>query len=235
MGLWLRMVGTTYRKVEGLMRPWLYARQKRVVLQRYPQLAPVMAAYERHYIRVQYGAHDLSLMERIQRKIAQDSQYIYGSTPWATFMQIAEHLPLEPDDVFVELGSGTGHLCFFMHQALGVQAIGLEALNTFVTTAKTLVQELSQPPYDLDLKGLSFYNLDFMTFHFPRGSIFYLAGTCFPAELQARIAEKLATTRSGTRVIALTHPLEAPGFELLHEIPATFSWGRDIARIYRKT
>lgn len=228
-----RLIGFVYRKTDQWTRPFIFNRQKKQVLAAYPQLRPVMEAFERRYIRVEYGAHDLSLMERIQRKIAQDERYIYGATPWVALLRLSQEIEIRPDEVFVELGCGTGHFCFFMQQVFGVQAIGIEALNTFVLNAKEMMQELSEPPSSLHFEGLQFLNLDFMHFNFSRASLFYAAWTCFPEAVRAAILEKFfRECKPGTRLLVLTHALDDPRLELKHAFETFFSWGRDVVRLY---
>jgi SAM-dependent methyltransferase len=230
-----RLIGFVYRKIDQLSRPFIFNRQKKQVLARYPQLRPIMEAFEKRYIRVQYGAHDISLMERIQRKISQDERYIYGATPWVALLRLTENLEINPDEVFVELGCGTGHFCFFMQQVFGIQAIGIEALNTFILNAKEMMIELAEPPHSLDFKGLQFLNLDFMHFNFSRATLFYTAWTCFPGPVREQILEKFCREcKAGTRLLVLSHQLDDPRLELQQEIETFFSWGKDVARLYRK-
>lgn len=231
---WHRIVGTSYRKTESLLRPFLFGREKRRVLKRYPALRPVMEAFERHYIRVEYGAHDRSLMERIQRQLTEDDAYVYGSTPWTAFLQIADVLDVQPTDVFIEPGCGTGHLCFLMNQVYGIRAQGIEVIANFVTTANAIRTELSGPPHGLQLDQLKFYNLDFFSCDLSRGTLFYVAGTCFPEDYRQRLLDKIvAEAPPGARLITLTHPLEDARFQLQHRVDTLFSWGRDKALIYR--
>lgn len=232
---WHRIIGSVYRKTEGLLRPVLYSREKRRVLKRFPALKPVMELYEKQYIRVEYGAHDLSLMERLQRKLTDRDEYVYGSTPWSAFLKISDQLQIGPDDVYIEPGCGTGHLCFFMNQAFGIETIGIEAIATFVNTGNAMRQELAAAPHHLKLDKVKFYNLDFFNCDFSRGTIFYIAGTCFPDDYRQRLLDKITKeARPGITLITLTHELEHPAFELQGQVEALFSWGRDKALIYRK-
>ncbi|PKL80292.1 MAG: hypothetical protein CVV27_00605 [Candidatus Melainabacteria bacterium HGW-Melainabacteria-1] len=227
-----QLVGSCYRKTESLLRPVLFRREKSAVLSRYPQLQSVMEAFERHYIRVEYGAHDRSLMERIQRKLTDQDAYVYGTTPWRAFVKISASLEIGPEDVFIEPGCGTGHLCFFMNQAYGIRAQGVEVIANFVTTANQIRQELIDQ--GLDLSQLSFYNLDFFSCDLSRGSIFYIAGTCFPDDYRDRLYAKIAAdAKPGSTVITLTHAIEHPAYVFSHRVDALFSWGRDKALVYR--
>lgn len=227
-----RLFGTSYRKLEALLRPILYQREKQAVLARYPQLAPVMEAFEKHYIRVEYGAHDRSLMERIQRKMTEHSAYVYGTTPWRSFMKIADSLKITPEDVFIELGCGTGHLCFFMNQAYGIRSQGIEIMANFVQSANQICQELGKQ--GLDFKQLKFYNLDFFSSDLSRGTIFYIAGTCFPDDYRERLLEKIAAEApDDSTVITLTHEIQHSAYHFSHKVAGVFSWGRDKALVYR--
>jgi SAM-dependent methyltransferase len=230
---WLRLVGWTYRTLDRWTRPGLFWRQKRRVLSVYPQLAPLLEAFERHYIRVEFSAHDLSLQERIRRKMSEDREHIYGTTPWLTLLELTRELTFAPDEVFVELGCGTGHFCFFMQQVYSIRAIGLETLNTFVGRAKQIMCELSGPPHQLDLSQLQFFNLDLKTFNFSRGSFFYTTWTCFAPETRATIQQKfIRDCQPGARLLVISHAAEDPRLKLLRESRHLFSWGWDTARLY---
>jgi hypothetical protein len=214
------------------LRPIFFQGEKDRVLKAFPALKPVMEAFERHYIRVEYSAHDRSLMERIARNITEQDAYVYGMTPWQTFLKIAATLEIGPDDIFIEPGCGTGHLCFFINQAYGIRVIGIEAIADFITTAQTIRRELIDQ--GLDLSRLAFYNLDFFTSDLSRGTLFYIAGTCFPDDYRIRLLEKIAAEAAvGSTVITLTHAIEHPAYALQHKVEGLFSWGRDKALIYR--
>lgn len=229
-----RLIGLGYRWIEGLMRPLLYRREKAGVLSRFPNLAPVMNAFEARYIRAEYGAHDQSLMERRQRQLTEQEAYVYGSTPWLTFLDIADSLSIDSRDVFIEPGCGTGHLCFLMNQAFGVQAIGIEAIGTFVEGARAIQAQLRAA--GLALEGLHFEQGDFLARDFREGTIFFIAGTCFPEGLRRQLSDKIAAEApAGATVIALTHAIEDKAFRLSHQVEGLFSWGRDKALIYKLT
>lgn len=229
-----RLLGLGYRRLEGLMRPMLYRREKAGVLSRFPGLAPVMAAFEARYIRAEYGAHDQSLMERRQRQLTDQEAYVYGSTPWLTFLNIADSLEIDSADVFIEPGCGTGHLCFLMNQAFGARAIGIEAIGTFVEGARAIQAQLSEA--GLALEGLHFEQGDFLARDFSEGTIFFIAGTCFPEGLRRQLSDKIAAEApADATIIALTHAIEDTAFSLSHQVEGLFSWGRDKALIYKLT
>lgn len=229
-----RYLGFVIRKTDKLLRPHLFRRQRKAVLKAHPELEPLMDLYAQKYIQVEYSAHDQSLMERIHRKIAYEDQYIYGSTPWKVFMTIAERLDISPKDVFVELGCGTGHLCFYMNKVHGIKSVGIEALAHFVAIAKEMKKSLEEPPHHWDLKQLYFYNLDFLTFDISQGSLFYMAGTCFPDDFRDKIIQKMKRDAPhDSRLITLTHAIVDPQFLELDQFEAIFSWGRDKVFIYK--
>lgn len=239
-----RIIGFVYRKSESIIRPMLYQREKKRVLKRYPFLRPAMEAFEQHYIRVEYGAHDRSLMERMRRKMTDKDEFVYGSTPWSAFIKITDQMEISPEDVYIEPGCGTGHLCFFMNQVFGISTLGFEVIANFIETGNQIRQELAQQPESTDqraldqqtfLKKVAFYNLDFFSCDFSRGSIFYIAGTCFPDDYRNKLVEKIYKEgKKDCTLITLTHELEHPGFELKSQVDAVFSWGRDKALIYQK-
>ena len=117
-----------------------------------------------------------------------------------------------------------------MHQIYGIECIGIEALANFIDTGNTIKTELSHLP---DPEKLKLYNLSFFQTDLSRGTLFYIAGTCFPLDYKERLLKKVRKeAKPGSRVITLTHPIDLEGFTFSHEVKATFSWGRDRALIY---
>lgn len=228
-----RLLGTTIVRADALTRPWRFRLEKMRMVQKYPQhpeLKALMEAFEKHYIAVEYGAHDRSLIERRQRNMTERDEFVYGTTPWLSFAKVLDSLTIQAEDVFIEPGCGMGHLCFLVHQRYGIESIGFEALANFIDTTQQIKKELPQLPHPEKLK---FYNLDFFKADLSRGTLFYIAGTCFPLDYKTRLLKKVRKeARSGSQVITLTHPIELEGFRFSHEVKATFSWGRDRALIY---
>lgn len=228
-----RLIGTTIVRADALTRPWRFRLEKMRLTRRYPQhphLRDIMEAFERQYITVEYGAHDRSLIERRQRDMTDKDEFVYGTTPWLSFAKVLETLDIQSDDVFIEPGCGMGHLCFLVHQLYGIECIGIEALANFIQTGNAIKAELPHLPAPQKLK---LYNLDFFQTDLSRGTVFYIAGTCFPLDYKDRLLKKVRKeAKSGSRIITLTHPITQEGFTFSHEVKATFSWGRDRALIY---
>ncbi len=232
MNLLQRLIGKTIVRSDALTRPLRFKIEKKRVLKRYPQLQFVMEAFEKHYIQVEFGAHDRSLIERRERQITDSDEFVYGTTPWLSFLKVLETLDLSDKDVFIEPGCGMGHLCFLVHQIYAMECIGIEALGNFIHTGNQIKAEVASLP---DPKKLKLYNLDFFQCDFSRGTVFYVAGTCFPLDYKQRLIEKIAKeAAAGSTLITLTHDVEHDAFVFSHEVRATFSWGRDRALIYTR-
>lgn len=231
-----RLIGTTIVRTDAATRPLRFRLEKMRVQRKYPQhphLKPLMEAFEKHYIKVEFGAHDRSLIERRQRQMTDQDEFVYGTTPWLSFLKVLDSLEIKDNDVFIEPGCGMGHLCFLVHQIYGIECIGIEALANFIDTGNTIKSELSHLPAPEKLK---LFNLNFFQTDLSRGTLFYIAGTCFPLDYKERLLKKVRKeAKPGSRVITLTHPIEMDGFVFSHEVKATFSWGRDRALIYTLT
>ena len=104
MSRWNPLDQLKYQLITPLQEAWQAAR----ITNRYPQLDPVIKAYQALYPYA--GASTLvSVNEREARGIDDDT-LTYGETRWATFMELLSQLEVSPDDRFIDLGCGTGFL-----------------------------------------------------------------------------------------------------------------------------
>jgi len=184
----------------------------------YPQLAPVVKAYQTLY-PYSGAATSISVTERQQRGI-EDDTLTYGETRWVTFLDALQELKIGPEDRFLDLGCGAGFLCFLVSGIYGIPATGVDQIGGFIDNANQIVTELNLP--DLRFLQADFFELSFLPF-----SVFYATCTCFPEDVMALLSEKFEETAPGTRIITVTDPVEAPYIKLRKVIKAKFTWGQD--------
>lgn len=201
-----------------VITPLQEARQAAKVIKRYPQLEPVITAYQRLYPYA--GAStSVSVNEREARGIDDDT-LTYGETRWTSFVELQQYLTVSPSDRFIDLGCGTGFLCFMMAAIYGIPATGVDMIQGFIENATQVRQALGweQPRF----VQADFFELSFLPF-----SLIYATCTCFPEDVMAQLSEKLAETEPGTRILTVTDLPEGEHLRLLRRIPTKFSWGLD--------
>lgn len=156
-----------------------------------------------------------------------DDLTVYGETPWTTLEKVCEAVKLGTDDVFVELGAGTGRNLLFVHYWYGARAVGYELVPRFVEKFSWLQKHLLlEGVADLHLANWFDENL--------AGSVFFLVGSCYSDEHLEQATAKLLELEVESRVVTVSYPLTDPGFELLESFSAPFSWGIGTVYVHKR-
>ena len=101
-----------------------------------PQMEPVVAAYRKRYPHIA-EAVVMSMDERDARFLG-DSTLTYGETRWTSFIQVLSQLKLTAQDVFMDLGCGTGFLCMLASCSSGCRAEGHDIISGLIYHAKQI-------------------------------------------------------------------------------------------------
>lgn len=166
-----------------------------------------------------YRMNKRFLMMRGEKEI-----YTYGETPLTTLDFIAHEAQIGPQDRVIELGSGRGRNCFWLHSIIGCEVVGIEYVPEFVERANRIKERLG-------VSGVEFLLGDFMNPKggFPVGTIYYLYGSCLSDSDIEKLAERLAKLPRGTKIITVSYPLTEyilkPSFEVINHFTAPFTWG----------
>ncbi len=145
------------------------------------------------------------------------SELTSGQTPFRVLALALEAIPdMASRKMFVDLGSGSGHLVFFVREKYGIEAFGFEVMPTLVKLAQW---EAKKSP------KVTFRHGDFLTEFLPPADVFFMAGTCFNGLTQSRSIEVLSGIQKESYVITVSWPLDHPHFRLLKTWNVLFSWG----------
>jgi hypothetical protein len=124
--------------------------------------------------------------------------------------QIVEHLRLDSDDVFVDLGCGTGRAVVEMFLSTPVKrAIGYELVKERYDHAMEVRNMMiNNPLYTINKKSnskrhLEFYNQNIVDADLSKATVVYLCSTCFSNDLLGIIVEKLAKCKKLKAVFTL--------------------------------
>jgi SAM-dependent methyltransferase len=135
-----------------------------------------------------------------------DSEMVYGNTPPAVVVKLLELAEVQADDVFYDLGCGFGVPTVVAARACR-RSLGIEILPEVAAQAQKIASAL-------ELQNTSFVVADFKTADVSDGSLIYCYSTCLRPESRKVVAELVAKTRPGTRILSVTHTLEHPELEL---------------------
>ena len=154
------------------------------------------------------------------------SSLTYGETPRPVMKKIRRWSQIGSEDLFLELGSGTGHFSLWLSLISQCQSIGIEFVPQFVESANFIAKKHS-------------INAQFLVadlFEYPWGSadLIYLTATCFKEEQMEEVAKKCEELKSGARLVVLTYSLDVKSLELCEMWVEDFSWGSSTLFLYKK-
>lgn len=104
-------------------------------------------------------------------------------TPARVLLDLVDHAPLTPADVFYDLGSGLGQVVLLVHLLTGVQARGVEIEPAFCAFAQQQAQTLG-------LTDVAFINSDARTADYSDGTLFFMF-TPFRRQLLQTVLDRL--------------------------------------------
>ncbi len=117
----------------------------------------------------------------------------YQPTPVRHILQLITASALVPDDIFVDLGSGLGHVPLLVSVMTGAQSVGIEVQSAYVASARKCARSL-------DLSRVRFIAQDAREADLSGGTVFYLYSP-FNGSILADVLSKLrkqSTRRSIT-------------------------------------
>lgn len=176
-------------------------------------------------------AMKISLNYRSRNNI-NSSNFVYGEIKISSFCDILDFINLNENDIFYDLGSGSGKAVLAAYLYKNPQkAIGIEYIPDLVEVAKKSLKKLEEK-LSSNL-NIEFINADMRNYDFSNGTCFFIHATTWQEDLMNPIKETLKKTNSGTKIILVTKSFEEPKyFKLLKTEIYPFDWGEGTVRFY---
>ncbi len=189
------------------------------------QLREQMRVIFRYYRNVRFALVDLGFCffaffcnpYRICRKFT--GTHSYGETPITTFAELAKAAGLVKEDVFVDLGSGRGKLCFWSSLWIGCESRGVEQVPGLVRQSKWLAKAF-RVPVCFDQEKMETADLSYAT-------VVYL----YTMEWDETL---LLEMPPGARLITVGAPVDLDGFAVVKIVEAKYPWGTTEVFIQRR-
>lgn len=180
------------------------------------QLREQVRVIFRYYRNVRFALVDLGFCcfafffnpYRICRKFT--GTHSYGETPITTFAQLAKVAGLAKEDVFVDLGSGRGKLCFWASLWIGCESRGVEQVPGLVRQSKWLAKAFRIP--------VRFDHGKMETVDLSHATVVYL----YTMEWDETL---LLEMQQGARLITVGSPVDLEGFAVLKTVAVRYPWG----------
>lgn len=171
-------------------------------------------------IREEYWfSNPYKIAKRYYSELGEDP-YVYGETPFETFMQIGNALKLKPQDTLLELGCGRGRGAFFLNHFFGSKIVAIEQIPEFIERAQRVQRSHC-------LRRVEFRCQDMLKCSFDGASAVFLAGTCLQEDVIERLTRKLSQYHA--RIATISYPLK--GFKVSQELEILMPWGTTSAFI----
>jgi SAM-dependent methyltransferase len=166
--------------------------------------------------------------------------FTYGEVTYRGFYEILRLINPHPDEIFYDLGSGTGKAVFITSLLTPCKkSIGIEILKDLYLTSEKIKEHYTHqylptlPPYKQTQK-IEFHHADFTKYDYTDGDIIFMNSIAFSYEFDDVFTEKLQHLKKGTRIILLGEPLELPHFTVIAQNKHVFSWDHVNTVIYIK-
>lgn len=174
----------------------------------------------------------ISLSERNKLNIT-SKEFVYGEIEFDSFIELLEKIKPKPEDIFYDLGSGTGKPCTAIGLVYDIKkAIGYEILESLIEISNKILEKLKQKV--TNLPEIEFKKGNFLEEDFSEGTIIFSHATCFEDSTMEKLEEKLKQLKQGSKILLITKKLKSESFQLLEEGDKKMSWGYATYRIYEK-
>jgi SAM-dependent methyltransferase len=220
-----QMFASVYHYIRYKFKYIIDKRDQQLVKTFCKNIGPVIRETENFYAK--YNSTSISLNERKEKGLLENLSLTYGETPWEACVQILGDLEISRQDVFYDLGCGSGRLVFLINRKFGSKSIGIDLIENFIKISNIVCQ-------NLDLKKIKFINADFLKKDLSDGTIFYITATCFEPELLEKISHKLKEIPLQAKVIIITRQLECEHLKLYLTKKYNFGWAKDTAYFYER-
>ena len=186
-------------------------------------------------------AKSSSLRYRLLHLI-QDKEFIYGEIDFLSFYTILERTSPSNQDVFYDLGSGSGKAALSAALFFNVnKSVGVELLPPLYEQSNTLLKKAIQRFQQKDIEKIylpqmdriQFINDSFLHYDFGDADIIYVAATCLTDTTWNELISKMARLKPGSRIIVATRMIHHEQFESIYQGIELMSWGLCPIRIYK--
>lgn len=171
-----------------------------------------------------------------------NKEFIYGEIDFLAFFLLLEKVKPQTNEIFYDLGSGTGKATFTAGLFFDLsKSCGVELLPPLYQQAaqqlKKAIQWIQNGDIDKHffkkIASMEFTNDNFLDYQFHDADIIYIAATCLNDDTWSKLVKKMTQLKAGCRIIVATREIQSPQFETIYQGIDLMSWGLCPVNIYR--
>ncbi|MFN3995771.1 MAG: hypothetical protein ACK4GR_04485 [bacterium] len=180
-------------------------------------------------------------------KIPNAENYTYGETPYITITEILKDLidlTQTKDYIFIDLGCGVGKTVFTTNILFGIQSIGVDNIQTFITKANKIKKILKLPVIFIKSEIIEF--LEELQNKIKQGNkkiVFFIAATAFEENFFNHLISIISSKVKDSIVITISKSisvkkLSLPKYNKVEILKISskeyfFSWGKSKVYFYQ--
>jgi len=166
--------------------------------------------------------------------LIKDKAFVYGEIDFLSFFTILERANPASQDIFYDLGSGSGKAVLSAMLFFNVKkSIGIEWLPPLHTQAQQQLEKAMQQDINKEsLQRIQFINDSFLDYDFSDADILYVAATCLSDATWHALINKMTALKPGSRIIVTTKTIQHEQFERVYQGIDLMSWGLAPVTIY---
>jgi 16S rRNA A1518/A1519 N6-dimethyltransferase RsmA/KsgA/DIM1 with predicted DNA glycosylase/AP lyase activity len=158
---------------------------------------------------------------------------IYGELLPQSVTQILDRLNVKKNDVFYDLGSGTGRICLQVYLEKDIKCTGIEYVKPRHDIAEKSL-DLLKKQYK-NTRKIKFINGDFFDTDWSDATIIYICNTCMGKTITNKILKKIKDLQKLKYVFTVSELPSTKFLNLKETMKAPTSWSEDTyAYIYEK-
>jgi hypothetical protein len=174
--------------------------------------------------------------------LIKDKEFIYGEIDFLSFYTILERVSPSSQDVFYDLGSGSGKavlsatLFFNVKESFGIELLPPlyeQSIAQLEKAAQRFQQHDAEKEYLPQVRRIQFINDSFLHYDFENADIIYVAATCLSDATWNDLISKMARLKPGSRIIVASRMIHHEQFESIYQGIELMSWGLCPVRIYK--
>lgn len=178
--------------------------------------------------RIFYDIDGFEIPKNDEKNVRQSKgSPIYGEINFQSLKKLIDHLKLNNNDVFYDLGSGVGKVVIQTALTSPVKkSIGVElSLMRYQDAQKALT--IAQHFDKTLLSRCNFVNADMLTVDLSDASVIYTCSTAFSEQFMKKITSYLASFKQPFRLVSLQDLPDTKHFTLTERLKLNMSWARN--------
>ncbi|MER3581452.1 MAG: hypothetical protein C4347_01200 [Patescibacteria group bacterium] len=161
------------------------------------------------------------------------SEFTYGEIDFDSFIWLMEKVEVKKDDIFYDLGSGTGKPTISTALVFEpFKSVGIEILPGLYNTSLLIKESLKK--YISPLPHIEFKLGDIFKEDFSEATVVFVQLTCFDENKVSDLEKKFLLLKPYSRIITITKNLKNEVFEQIESGSIKMGWGTGTYYLYLK-